>query len=60
MELILTSDEARTLRDFLRDHLQEFQFEVARTETKALRDELLVRLQLIERLLAQLGANVPA
>ncbi len=59
MELILADDEARLLRDFLRDHLQETQFEVARTKPHALRDELLARLQLIERLLVQLNASVP-
>jgi DNA-binding response OmpR family regulator len=51
MELSLVDDEPRLLRDFLRDHLQQSQFEVARTKTNALRDELLARLQLIERLL---------
>jgi hypothetical protein len=58
MELILTGGEARLLRDYLHDHLQESQFEVARTATNALRDELLTRLQLIERLLVQLDAKV--
>lgn len=60
MELTLTGDEPRILRDFLRDHLKGVQFEVARTEAIPLRDELLGRLQLIERLLVQLDANVPA
>jgi hypothetical protein len=60
MELILTGNEARLLRDFLRDHLQETQFEVARTKTNVLRDELLARLQLVERLVVQLDAKAPA
>lgn len=55
MELILTDDEARTLRDFLHDHLQDLQFEVARTDTRTVRHILLARQELIERLLALLN-----
>lgn len=58
MELILTDDEARTLRDFLRDHLQGLQFEVARTEAKNLRHTLLARQELVERLLASLDREM--
>jgi hypothetical protein len=60
MELILTEDEASTLRDFLHDHLHELQFEVARTEVKALRHTLRIRQDLIERLLEQLDRQVKA
>ena len=60
MELILTDDEARILRDFLHDHLQAFQCEVARTEAKTLRHVLLARQELIERLLVRLDEKVPA
>jgi hypothetical protein len=58
VELSLTEDDARTLKDFLRDHLQALQFEVARTETKDLRHILLARQELIERLLALLEQKV--
>jgi hypothetical protein len=58
IQLTLTEDDARTLRDFLHDHIQALQFEVARTEAKDLRHVLLARQELIERLLAQLGRDV--
>jgi hypothetical protein len=58
MELTLTEDDARTLRDFLRDHLPDLRFEVARTEVKSLRHILLVRQELIERILALLDREV--
>lgn len=54
MELILSDAEARTLRDYLRDHFQALQMEVARTENKGLRHILLSRQELIERLLTEL------
>jgi len=59
MELILTKDEARTLKEFLRDHFHDLQFEVARTEAKDFRHVLLSRQELIERLLALLEQEVP-
>lgn len=58
MELTLTEDDARTLRDYLRDHLPDLRFEVARTEVKSLRHSLLVRQELIERILALLDREV--
>jgi hypothetical protein len=58
MELTLTGDDARTLRDFLHDHLQDLQFEVARTEVKSFRRILLARQELIERLLMLLDREV--
>lgn len=58
MELTLTEDDARTLRDFLRDHLNALKWEVARTEAKGLRHILEVRQELIERLLAVLDREV--
>ena len=60
MELILNDDDARTLRDFLRDHFHDLQIEVARTEAKDFRHVLLGRQELIERLLAQLEREVRA
>jgi GTPase Era involved in 16S rRNA processing len=59
MELTLTENDARTLRDFLRDHLQEVKFEVARTEKKDLRHTLLARQELVERILAVLDRELP-
>jgi len=58
MELTLTEDDARTLRDFLRDHLPDLRFEVARTEVKSLRHTLLLRQELIERILALLDREM--
>ena len=58
MELTLTEDDARTLRDFLRDHLNDLKWEVARTEAKDFRHILSVRQELIERLLAVLDQEV--
>jgi hypothetical protein len=60
MELILSDNDARTLRDYLRDHFQELQLEVARTEEKSLRHILLARQELIERILAVLDREVKA
>jgi hypothetical protein len=58
MELTLSEDDARTLRDFLRDHLNELRWEVARTEEKSLHRILLARQELIERLLGVLDQEV--
>ena len=54
VELTLTEDDARKLKDFLSDHIQALRFEVARTEAKDLRHVLVARQELIERLLALL------
>jgi hypothetical protein len=54
MELTLTDEDARTLRDVLNDHLHDLRLEVARTEAKDFRHVLLGRQELVERLLAQL------
>ena len=54
MELILTDEDARTLRDVLSEHLHELRLEVARTEAKDFRHIILARQELVERLLAQL------
>lgn len=58
MLLTLTDRDARTLRDFLRDHLQALKFEVARTEVQSLRHTLLEREELVERLLILLDREV--
>jgi hypothetical protein len=58
-ELILSADDARTLRDLLSDHLRDLRLEVARTEVKDFRNVMLLRQELVERLLAQLEREVP-
>jgi arsenate reductase-like glutaredoxin family protein len=60
MELLLNDEDARTLRDFLRDHFHDLQLEVARTETKDLRHLLLARQELIKRLLVEMDRQLPA
>jgi hypothetical protein len=59
MELTLSDDDARTLRDLLTDHLGELRLEVARTEAKEFRHALLLRQDLVERLLSQLDSGAP-
>ena len=54
MELILSDDDARTLRDLLSDHLGQLRLEVARTEAKEFRHRLVIRQDLVERLLTEL------
>lgn len=54
MELILSDDDARTLRDLLSDHLRDLRREVARTDAKEFRHAIVLRQELVERLLAQL------
>lgn len=60
MNLILSDDDARTLGDLLSDHFRDLRLEVARTEAKDFRHVLLLRQELVERLLAQLEREVPA
>ena len=52
--LTLNDDEAQTLWSFLNDRLRSVQFEAARTDAREYRHMLLIRQDLIERLLAQL------
>lgn len=56
MQLALTESEAEILRDLLSAYLPELEREVARTERHSLRHVLVERLDLVERLLEQLGA----
>lgn len=60
VELILNDDDARTLRELLSDHLHDLRLEVARTEAKDFRHVMLMRQELVERLLAQLGEQPAA
>jgi hypothetical protein len=43
MELILSDEDARTLRDLLSNHLRDLRLEVARTEAKDFRHVMLLR-----------------
>lgn len=54
MNLDLTEDDARMLRELLQDYLPEIKREVARTDVKTLRHELVLRQEMVERLLERL------
>jgi hypothetical protein len=54
MHLELTDDEAHTLRALLRDYLPELKMEVARTDAREFRHEMVKRQEVCERLLALL------
>jgi hypothetical protein len=54
MQLNLSDDEAHKLRDVLADHLRDLRREVARTEAKEFRHELVLRQEVVERVLARL------
>jgi hypothetical protein len=56
----LSADETRTLHDLLSDHLRELRREVAHTDAKAFRHALVLRLELVERLVSQIEAESPA
>lgn len=55
MILDLTQDDARMLRELLQNYLPDLKREVARTEVKTLRHELVLRQELCERLLDKLA-----
>jgi len=57
MQLDLTERETTVLRELLRDYLPALEREVARTEQHDLRHELVERQNLVEHLIAQLGAS---
>jgi hypothetical protein len=59
MQLVLSEDETVLLRDLLADYLPALKREVARTERHDLRHLMVQRQDLVERVLAQLGAQTP-
>ena len=54
MQLNLNDDDARTLRAVLRDYLPGLRMEVARTDARDYRHEMVKRQDVCERLLDQL------
>ena len=60
MELTLSEEEARLLRDLLADYLPQFRMEVARTDVADMRHELAERREMGERLLGLLERAVNA
>lgn len=59
MILDLTQDDTRMLQELLRDYLPEIKREVARTDVKTLRHELVQRQEMVERLLERLTETRP-
>ena len=59
MMLDLTQDDARMLSEILQNYLPDLKREVARTEVKSLRHELVLRQEVCERLLERLAVPTP-
>lgn len=59
MQLNLSESDTELLRSVLRDYLPDLRREVARTEERTLRHQMVERQNLVERLLDELGAGVP-
>ena len=57
VQLTLTDQDARLLRELLQDYRPALQFESARTEAKEMRHQLVLREELIDRLLSALTAG---
>jgi hypothetical protein len=57
MQLNLSDHETRLLRDLLQNYLPDLRREVARTEDRTFRHELVERQNLVERLLDRLGIH---
>lgn len=59
MQLNLTDDEAHVLRSLLQDYLPSLRLEVARTDAREIRHEMVRRQDVVERVLELLEqANV--
>ena len=59
MMLDLSQDDARMLNEVLQNYLPELKRELARTEVKTLRHELVLREEFCERLLERLAVPTP-
>ena len=62
MHLNLSEDEARTLQTLLRDYLPQLRLEVARTEAREFRHEMVKRQEVCERIIGALerrAADLP-
>ena len=57
MQIDLTDDEARVLRELLDGLLPDLKREIARAEDRAFRHQLVLRQELAERLAARLGSG---
>jgi len=57
MMLELPQEDAQRLRQLLQDYLPDLQREMARTDEKTLRHELVLRVELCQRLVASLEAS---
>lgn len=58
MMLDLTREEADRFRHLLEDYLPDLKREMSRTEERTLRHELVLREELLERIIARLGTSV--
>ena len=56
MKLDLTQEDAQRLSHLLQDYLPDLQREMARTDEKSLRHELVLREELCERIVTRLEA----
>lgn len=59
MQLNLTERDTEVLRGLLQDYLPDLRREVARTEERSMRHEMVERQNLVERLLDELTSVVP-
>jgi hypothetical protein len=57
MQIDLTDEEARVLRELLDGVLPDLRREIARAEDRAFRHQLVLRQELAERLAARLGSG---
>ena len=57
MQMDLTTEEAATLKGLLRDCILDLKREMARTEDRQFRHELVLREELCERLVARLDSE---
>jgi hypothetical protein len=57
MHVDLTTEEAATLQALLRDSIPDLQREIARTDDRAFRHQLVLREELCERLIPRLDVD---